>query len=853
VVRLDFINFERPNGPGGAPPSREVATATTAADGRFDFGARPAASWLVSAEAANKTPASLTIRSASPSVKPDQLELELGDCRSHVEGTVIDSSGGGVAKARLTVAGTGGVDASATGEYTLCVPVGDFTVRVEADGYGAIEQRLHSVGGLRHDFELVPESVLVGRVVDEGSHAIAHARVIALPDQIDLPHHTAVGSATADAEGRFRIENLAPGTFQLAAASDGVGTPATKRVVATPGTPGKEITLVVTRRARVSGHVVMANQPVAGAQVRFDPQPVLAFAAFSQADGSFTLEGVPYGTLKLAVGPYELTSQKTLVVDKPAIDDLTLEVTEPASLAGTITREGKPVPGATVACGPVAGVSEADGTYILRGLPPGQCGVFAQETAKVFAFAPPKPVMIEAGKQAHADVELVGGATAKGVVVDEQGKPVPHVYVRMIEPQGDIGESATDAEGRFECTTMAGHGDYRVSVYPSPAAQIAFKPAKGEQEVVPVKDGNTHVTGLEIAIKYEQLAIAGRIVDDTGAPVSDVHVEAIGTVQGGGGSNGMLPSVRADATGQFAVRSLARGFYNVHAHAADGSEAEIMHVAAGTKDLVVKLVRPGAIEGTFAGFASVPVIRARTLTADLSMGNDGIVEGNKFTISGLVPGKYAVEATAGDQRDGASIAVKSGVTTQIQLQARNRGKLTAHVMEFGTAKPIQMNCLAAMSVGGQATTPDGQTLPTDAKGVATLTANVGKVRVMCFSPDNSFSAAGGDVDVTANGVANIDLFAVKPLPPPSDPGFRITPITLPLTIAQVDPQGPAKASGLQAGDKLISVDGTPVAGLLPVGAMMLAWNHRPGTTLTLGLDRGGAAVTVKIVVAKQAN
>jgi RNA polymerase sigma factor (sigma-70 family) len=856
TVRLAGITVDLPTRPGAAAPSREIATATTGADGRFDFGARPAANWLVSAEAADKTPASVWLGSASPSVKPDQIELELGDCRSHVSGSVVDSSGGGIPNARLTVAGAGGVDASSTGEYALCVPVGDFTVRVEADGYGAIEQHLHSVGGLRHDFELVPESVLVGRVVDEANHAIANARVIALPDAMDGPHHTAVGTTIADAEGKFRIENLAPGTFQLAAASDGVGTPATKRVVATPGTSAKEVTLVVTRRARVTGKVVMNNQPVAGARVRFDPQPVLAFAAFSQDDGSFTLDGVPFGTLKLAVGPYELVSQKTLVVDKPAIDGLTLEVTELASLAGTITRQGKPVPGATVACGPVGGASDSEGKYILRGLSPGKCGLFAQETAKVFAFAPPKPVMIEAGKHAHADVELVGGATAKGVVVDEQGKPVPHVYVRMIAPTtGDLGESATDDEGRFECTTMAGDGDYRISVYPSPAAQIAFKPAKGEQEVVAIKDGNTHVTSLEIAIKYEQLAIAGRIVDDTGAPVSDVHVEALGTVQGGGGANGMLPSARADANGQFAVRNLARGFYNVHAHAADGSEAEIMHIAAGTKDLVVKLVRPGAIEGTFTGFSSVPVIRARTLTADLSMGNDGIIEGNKFTISGLTPGKYAVEATAGDQRDAVSVVVKSGVTTPIELQARNRGKLTARVMEFGTNKPIPtMNCLAAMSVGGQATTPDGQqTTPTDAKGVATLTANVGKVRVMCFSPDGAFSAAGGDTDVTANGVANIDLFSVKPLPPPSDLGFRITPITLPLTIAQVDPQGPAQGSGLQAGDKLVSIDGTPVAGLLPIGAMMLAWNHRPNTTLTLGVDRAGTSLTVKIVVAKQAN
>jgi hypothetical protein len=35
--------------------------------------------------------------------------------------------------------------------------------------------------------------------------------------------------------------------------------------------------------------------------------------------------------------------------------------------------------------------------------------------------------------------------------------------------------------------------------------------------------------------------------------------------------------------------------------------------------------------------------------------------------------------------------------------------------------------------------------------------------------------------------------------------------------------------------------------------MMLAWNYRPNTTLTLGVDRAGTSLTVKIVVAKQAN
>ena len=41
--------------------------------------------------------------------------------------------------------------------------------------------------------------------------------------------------------------------------------------------------------------------------------------------------------------------------------------------------------------------------------------------------------------------------------------------------------------------------------------------------------------------------------------------------------------------------------------------------------------------------------------------------------------------------------------------------------------------------------------------------------------------------------------------------------------------------------------------LLPSGAMMVAFNHRAGTTLVLGVERAGAPLVIKIVVAKQTN
>jgi S1-C subfamily serine protease len=124
---------------------------------------------------------------------------------------------------------------------------------------------------------------------------------------------------------------------------------------------------------------------------------------------------------------------------------------------------------------------------------------------------------------------------------------------------------------------------------------------------------------------------------------------------------------------------------------------------------------------------------------------------------------------------------------------------------------------------------------------------------MCFSQDGSFSAAGGDVDVAAGAPGTIALKAVRAIPPPSHVGYRIKPLTLPLVIASVDADGPAAAGGLAPGDIVTSIDGQSVAGLLPAGAMMLAWNHRPGTTLVVGVERGGAAKTIKIVVAEAAN
>jgi carboxyl-terminal processing protease len=67
-----------------------------------------------------------------------------------------------------------------------------------------------------------------------------------------------------------------------------------------------------------------------------------------------------------------------------------------------------------------------------------------------------------------------------------------------------------------------------------------------------------------------------------------------------------------------------------------------------------------------------------------------------------------------------------------------------------------------------------------------------------------------------------------------------------LAITQPVPGSPAEAAGVLAGDVIVSVDGKPLAGLTIDQTTALIKGPK-GTTVTLGLDRSGTTIQVKIV------
>jgi regulator of sigma E protease len=76
-------------------------------------------------------------------------------------------------------------------------------------------------------------------------------------------------------------------------------------------------------------------------------------------------------------------------------------------------------------------------------------------------------------------------------------------------------------------------------------------------------------------------------------------------------------------------------------------------------------------------------------------------------------------------------------------------------------------------------------------------------------------------------------------------GFDFWP-PIPPVIGKVEPGGPAARAGLAAGDRILDIDGTPVANFHDLIALV---NARPGERVTIDYNRGGVAGSASVQVA----
>ncbi len=851
----------------------------TGADGAFDFGPQRAAEYDVSAITADHRFGYTNVASHDPVAEPqpEQLTINLPACDHVLHGTVSDASGGPIAGAEVLPAWNSwgwsyprgaGVATDASGHYELCIGAGRFTALVRAEGYGTLAIQETVIGRRRRDVDLVPEAVILGRVIDVANgQPVAGAQVRVWPPWSSPPPARVQSSnaiTVTDADGRFRIVGMAPGRHTVFAAS--IGLRAIEQVVVEAGQESAELVLRAGPNALVHGTVVEAGHPVPGARVR----PVIGNFGrggwrIADAQGGFELwEDVDPGPIGFEVEGYRVLTPERHDARPPGEprSPVVIEVVQLGTIRGRVMRGDQPVPGADVeATGSSSTIERADqeGRFVLRGLPAGRYRVTARsETLRAAASTGGVAVELATGEdRSGVDIGLEAAASIAGRVVDADGHSVAGVRVEYRRTDGgDSCAADTGETGEFLCDVLAGGGRYVPAVRADAASGLRLPSLEGDElPGVQVADGSTRVTGQLLRVRADRARLVGRVLDDSGEPVADATVRAIDATTGYSVASAPWAGIRtalSAADGSFILEVWTAGRYILHARAANGAEGSVEDVHAGKGPVVVRVAAVGAVRGKLDGFAASPDILIRRIGNTVDFWRVRL-DGQLFSATGLAPGRYAVLAIAGYQGAGEEIEIVAGRTTTLLLRPRATARVTGTVTDFVTGRPAPgVRCMAAPYVRGAGIYLWGTPFApaSDEQGRFVLTVPSGSIEVTCerdgatkltVPPGDEVAVAipvvvsAAPPDAVGNGIGAQFIFSHRD----PRPGYVHT-------IGKLRPGGAAERAGLATGDIVVSIDNRDVT-VLP-NIRTLLGTYPLGATVTIGAIRSGTVRSVRVTI-----
>jgi protocatechuate 3,4-dioxygenase beta subunit len=473
---------------------------------------------------------------------------------------------------------------------------------------------------------------------------------------------------------------------------------------ATPAPPAsaKEVTVRLSRGARVEGHVLSkTGAPMPNEEVTLSVGFEVFDARTTHTDGQglFAFPAVARGTYALIlghVGPNSSTQTKGGVnVGDDGVVTVDFQTEKDAeasgSVSGTVTMNAAPVPNAEVSAWDdrgwdhaVTGKTDAQGKYLVAGLKPGRVSVRVETTT---GLAETHRVTIDAaGEEATLDFDF-GRCGIEATVVGNDGRTTVSgawVTIELAEPttggdawSGVKAQLSTDGAGKFAAKGL-GAGAYRVRIVGQGYAAKITDP-------IAVADGETKDLGL-IRLPPGG-ALSGRVTDDRGSPVENVGV----SLKDASGRNVFLFNmVTTGSDGRFAMQGLEVGSYTVRFEAKGFAPVERPATVAsegGTVDAV--LARGGSVSARVEDEAGNPVEGARIelydasgarLTKTLSIVNLFDADVSRTNASGgatipdLAPGSYTVKAVkegvvlAGDAPS-ATVAPGGTVNVKVVVKA----------------------------------------------------------------------------------------------------------------------------------------------------------------------------------------
>jgi protocatechuate 3,4-dioxygenase beta subunit len=418
------------------------------------------------------------------------------------------------------------------GAFSVDVPPGSFDLQVTAPGYAR-----GSATGIEIEEGKTVENVevklergarLAGRVTSGGapvSGATVRAQDSGSPAAMMMMSGQGQPQAVTDANGDYLLDSLAPGERGIAFSKDGFVVQ--RKSVEVTAAKETRLDVELVRGRELRGRVVdESGQPVAGADVR---QQVGMFPTYgpirSDSEGVFRIGN-------LADTPL------TIVVSKSGYMDARAENVDPASSVTVTLRRGGTITGrvtgltaeelsltSVMAFMPGMGMGgrsearpDANGNFVLQGVPDGKVSVMAMARGSVPARrSPQKTVDVVNGAAPPVEIAFGGGYTVRGRVT-RGGKPVSDVYVSFqpVDYQKQTPVTADVRAGEYEAGGLSA-GQYKIVVRSGSASLL-------REDYTVAGDGRHD-------LDIRGISIRGRVVDArTSAPLAEttVFIDATG-------------------------------------------------------------------------------------------------------------------------------------------------------------------------------------------------------------------------------------------------------------------------------------------------------------------------------------
>ena len=566
-----------------------------------------------------------------------------------------------------------------------------------------------------------------------------------------------VGSAITDNSGNYSISGIAPGSYVLEAYAANYQT-GTAGVIMLAGQTKTANFSLEPNPGTISGTVTgaVSGLPIPGASIHVIYEDSIIDSTLTDSSGNYTVTGLIPGSYSVTASKVNYDTGVTGAIvsaGQTTTVDFALEP-NPGTISGTVTGavSGLPISGALIQVSLDDTVifsilTDSSGDYLISGVSPDSYVVRA--SASNYQSESTGAIVL-AGQTTTVDFALdPDPGTISGTVTGAvSGLPISGALIEVHLAGITVGSAITDNSGGYSITGMA-PGSYIVHAYATnyQASSVGVIMLAGQTRTA------------NFSLEPNPGAITGTV---TGAvselPISGASIQVIY-------EDTVIDSTLTDSFGDYTVTGLPPGSYTVTASKANYDTGVTGAIVSAGQTAAADFAlepNPGTISGTVIGaISSLPISGA---LIEVSLGSTIIFStltdsSGDYSISGVSPGSYVVQARAANYQSGAKGAiVLAGQTTTVDFALQpDPGTISGTVIGAVSGLPIS-GALVEVSVAG---IPVGSGI-TDSSGNYSIPGMApGSYIVEASSPNYQTDTIGVIMTAGQTKTAN---FALEPNP-----------------------------------------------------------------------------------------